>query len=50
MHKTANQLVAAIQNSGNSKMKIHYEPILDEDHATILHMVVYQAFKWLNLE
>lgn len=48
MHKTADQLVGAIKNSGNPNLQCFYEPILDEDHATILHIAVYRAFKKLN--
>ncbi len=45
MHEVADQLVAAIKNSGNDKLTVFYEPILDEDHATILHHAVYRAFR-----
>lgn len=45
MHKVADELVESIQNSGNDKLTVYYQPILEEDHATILHLAVYQAFK-----
>lgn len=48
MHKVADKLVKAIRDSGNEKLTLYYQPILDEDHATILHIAVYQAFKKLN--
>lgn len=48
MHQVADMLVDAIKNSGNEKMTVFYEPILEEDHATILHMAVYKAFRILN--
>lgn len=48
MHKVADELVEAIQNSNNEKLEYYYEPILDEDHATILHLAVYNAFRKLN--
>lgn len=48
MHEVADKLVEAIRNSGNEKITLFYEPILHEDHATILHSAVYRAFKALN--
>ena len=48
MHQVADMLVDAMRNSGNEKMTVFYEPILEEDHATILHMAVYKAFRILN--
>ncbi|MEM6343315.1 MAG: alpha/beta hydrolase-fold protein [Bacteroidota bacterium] len=47
MHKVADELVESIQNSGNEKLSVHYQPILTEDHATILHKAVYAGFEWL---
>ncbi|MCO6490100.1 MAG: DUF4440 domain-containing protein [Phaeodactylibacter sp.] len=48
MHDVADKLVSAIRNSGNENIRLFYEPILDEDHATILHAAVYKAFKMMN--
>ena len=48
MHEVADKLVDAIRNSGNKNITLFYEPILDEDHATILHIAVYKAFKMMN--
>ncbi len=48
MHKVADKLVEAMRKSGNDQLTVYYEPILDEDHATILHSAVYQAFKVLG--
>lgn len=48
MHEVADKLVNAIRNSGNENITLFYEPILDEDHATILHAAVYKAFKVMN--
>ncbi|MEZ4955214.1 MAG: hypothetical protein R2825_16750 [Saprospiraceae bacterium] len=48
VHEVADKLVKAIRDSGNEKLTLHYQPILDEDHATILHIAVYRAFKKLN--
>jgi predicted alpha/beta superfamily hydrolase len=48
MHKVADQFVAAIKDSKNKNIKLFYRPILDEDHATILHLAVYNAFKTLK--
>tara|TARA_R110002050_G_scaffold204327_1_gene339611 strand:- start:101566 stop:102405 length:840 start_codon:yes stop_codon:yes gene_type:complete len=47
MHKVADELVKSMRESGNDKLTVFYAPILDEDHATILHLAVYQAFKKL---
>ncbi|MFK7922858.1 MAG: alpha/beta hydrolase [Bacteroidia bacterium] len=47
MHKVADALVKAMQESGNEKLVVNYQPILTEDHATILHKAVYAAFEWL---
>ena len=44
MHKVADELVASMKNSGNRNLHVWYEPILDENHATILHLAVYNAF------
>ena len=46
MHKVADLLVNSMQSSGNENLKVKYEPILDEDHATILHLAVYKANGW----
>lgn len=48
MHKVADMLVAAIKQSGNKQLTLFYKPILTEDHATILHKAVYQAFELFN--
>ena len=48
MHEVADKLVDAIKISGNTNIELHYVPILEEDHATILHNAVYQALKILN--
>ena len=44
MHKVADELVESMRNSGNRNLHVGYEPILDENHATILHLAVYNAF------
>ena len=48
MHEVADKLVDAIKNSGNENITLFYEPILDEGHATILHIAVYNAFRMMN--
>ena len=48
MHEVADKLVKAIQHSKNNNIDLFYEPILNEDHATILHKAVYMAFEKLN--
>ena len=45
MHKVANKLVEALNEVEQKGMKIYYEPILTENHATILHKAVYLAFE-----
>ena len=47
MHKVADRLVDAIKTSKNEQIALFYEPILEEDHATILHKAVYLAFEKL---
>ena len=48
MHEVADKLVNAIKNSGNENIELYYEPILEENHATILHRAVYKAFEKFN--
>ncbi len=48
MHEVADKLVDAIRNSESENITLFYEPILEEDHATILHAAVYNAFKMMN--
>lgn len=50
MHKVADKLVDAIEDSKNKNIELHYVPILKEDHATILHKAVYQALETLNVK
>jgi len=44
MHKVADELVESMRNSDNRNLHVWYAPILDENHATILHLAVYNAF------
>lgn len=48
MHEVADKLVDAIRSSGNAQLELFYEPLLEENHATILHRAVYLAFEKLN--
>lgn len=48
MHEVADKLVDAIQKSGNKNITLFYEPILTEDHGTILHKAVYAAMEAFN--
>lgn len=48
MHEVADRLVAAIRNAGDIGAEVYYDPILDEDHATILHSAVYAGLKRLH--
>lgn len=48
MHEVADKLVKAIRDSKNENITLFYEPVLTEDHATILHKAVYMAFERLN--
>ncbi|WP_291727336.1 alpha/beta hydrolase [Bernardetia sp.] len=48
MHKVADKLVDAIKKleaTKNGTIQLFYEPILDQNHATILHLAVYKAFE-----
>jgi len=45
MHEVADKLVAAIKGSEHKNIELFYEPILEENHATILHKSVYAAFE-----
>ncbi|HFA49941.1 MAG TPA: alpha/beta hydrolase [Bacteroidetes bacterium] len=48
MHEVADKLVKAIRDTNNKNIELYYEPILEENHATILHKAVYAAFEKLN--
>lgn len=48
MHEVADKLVDAIKNSENKNIELHYVPILEEDHATILHKAVYEGLETFN--
>lgn len=48
MHKVADKLVNSIkklEETKNGTITLFYEPILEENHATILHLAVYKAFE-----
>jgi len=45
MHEVADKLVLAIRDSNSKNIELFYEPILEENHATILHRAVYAAFE-----
>jgi hypothetical protein len=47
MHKTAEKLVKAMQDSGNSNLSSTLDPYLSETHATILHKAAYSGLEWL---
>lgn len=47
MEKDAADLVQALQQSGKKNMKIDFVPLPKENHATILHNSIYEAFKIL---
>lgn len=49
MHEVADKLVEAIKISGNKNIELHYVPILEEDHATILHKAVYEGLETFNV-
>jgi len=42
------QLVEKLKRSKDKKLAVDFEYFGDEDHATILHQAVYNAFKWMN--
>jgi len=45
MHEVADALVAAIREHAPS-FELGYEPLLDENHATVLHRGTYRAFEF----
>ena len=48
MHKVADKLVGAIKKleaTKNGNIALFYSPILEQNHATILHLAVYKAFE-----
>ena len=45
MHEVADKLVLAIRDSNSKNIELFYDPILEENHATILHRAVYAAFE-----
>lgn len=45
MHAVADLLFESLTNDDLDKTELTYKPILDEDHATILHSAVYKAMK-----
>jgi|GEM_PF-3403352 len=47
MEKDAKTLYKTLKKSGKSNLTIHFEHLTKEDHATILHTSVYNAFKLL---
>jgi len=47
MEKDARQLAAIIKQSGIPGIKLDFLPLADENHATILHHSLYEAFRLL---
>ena len=47
MEKDAKTLYKALKKSGKQNLNIYFEHLTKEDHATILHSSVYNAFKLL---
>ena len=47
MEEGAGGLVKAIRNSGKKNMKVDFVSLPKENHATILHNSIYEAFKIL---
>lgn len=45
MEETAKELVKTIQNSGLKNLKVDFVPLMKENHASILHNSIYEAFK-----
>jgi len=44
MQEVADKLVEAIRNGKNDKIQLIYKPMPEENHATILHKAIYEAF------
>lgn len=47
MIEVAEKLAAAIRDSGNEKFELIYKHLPREDHSTILHNAIYEAFREL---
>ena len=47
MEQDAADLVKVLQNSGKKNLKVDFVPLPKENHASILHNSVYEAFKIL---
>lgn len=47
MKRDAEGLVQALRSAGKPGLKVHFVPMLKENHATILHPSLYEAFKIL---
>jgi hypothetical protein len=48
MEADAKALAEVLSKSGKPQMKVHFVPLPDENHATILHESVYRIFKLLG--
>jgi predicted alpha/beta superfamily hydrolase len=48
MEVDANSLAAKIRTTKNNTFKVYYNYLPQEDHATIMHQAVLNAFKLLN--
>lgn len=46
MTPLARKLAETIKKSGKKNLSTHFAYMPDEDHATILHLAIYKAFKW----
>ncbi|SFC68413.1 hypothetical protein SAMN05421780_10877 [Flexibacter flexilis DSM 6793] len=46
MTPLARKLSETLKKSGKKNLSTHFAYMPDEDHATILHLAVYKAFKW----
>ena len=48
MHEVADELVESLQCQSEGNKQVFYYPILEENHATILHKAAYKAFETLG--
>lgn len=47
MERDAKGLVQALRQAGKPGLRVHFVPMLKENHATILHLSLYEAYKIL---
>ena len=49
MEVDANLLAEKIKSTKSKNIKVYFDYLPEEDHATIMHQAVYNAFRWIYL-